>query len=236
MSVSTVLVEADEERRAQVFTIVTSDPDFRIVGEAGAVRAAIVAVARLQPDLVLVAALPDVEEPPGLVGLLEAAQHSLLVLIGDHPTSNSDESPSNVFRLAAAEVDIRLTPLLRHIKRRMTEGSNEFAARVLARARPSRSALGTSLPSPRQMEVLQHLVSGQSHREIARALRISQSTVDRHVADLYMKLHVTTRAQAIARAAELAWVLSPEKLDQAESRGGTAHGEIGVREPSDRGR
>src|SRR5215210_6265586 len=102
MSISTVLVHADREGGAQLFTIVGSDPDFRIIGQAGTVRAAIVAVARLQPDLVIVAALPDVEEPPGLVGLLQAAQHRLLVLVGDHPTWNSYESPSNVFRLAAA--------------------------------------------------------------------------------------------------------------------------------------
>jgi DNA-binding CsgD family transcriptional regulator len=83
------------------------------------------------------------------------------------------------------------------------------------------------------MEVLQHLQAGQSHRDIARAMGISQSTVDRHVADLYVKLHVRSREQAIARAAELAWLLSPEKLYPPESTAGSEHDGHDVCEPSE---
>lgn len=186
-------------------------------------RAAIVVVTRLQPDLITVAALPDAHKPPELVGLLQATQHSLVLLIGDHPTSISNETHSNLLRLSAAELDTGLPRLLHQIKPRISDDSNQFATRVLARARPHRSARGMSLPSPRQMEVLQHLQAGQSHRDIARAMGISQSTVDRHVADLYVKLHVASREQAIARAAELAWLLSPEKLHPPESTAGSEH-------------
>jgi ATP/maltotriose-dependent transcriptional regulator MalT len=61
-------------------------------------------------------------------------------------------------------------------------------------------------PSPRQLEILHHLVAGRSHRSTGEILGISQTTVDRHVANLYIKLHVSSRQQAIERARELGWL------------------------------
>jgi LuxR family transcriptional regulator, maltose regulon positive regulatory protein len=64
-------------------------------------------------------------------------------------------------------------------------------------------------PSPRQMEILYYLAAGQSHRAIGDTLGISQATVDRHVANLYINLRVSSRQQAIDRARELGWLDSP---------------------------
>jgi DNA-binding NarL/FixJ family response regulator len=56
--------------------------------------------------------------------------------------------------------------------------------------------------SPRELEVLRHLASGRTNREIADELGISERTVDRHVSNLYTKLDVSTRAAATAWAYE----------------------------------
>jgi DNA-binding CsgD family transcriptional regulator len=56
--------------------------------------------------------------------------------------------------------------------------------------------------SPREIEVLRHLASGRTNREIADELGISERTVDRHVSNLYTKLDVSTRAAATAWAYE----------------------------------
>jgi DNA-binding CsgD family transcriptional regulator len=56
--------------------------------------------------------------------------------------------------------------------------------------------------SRREMEVLAHVVAGQTNREIAADLGISERTVDRHVSNLYTKLGVSTRAAATAYAYE----------------------------------
>ena len=55
----------------------------------------------------------------------------------------------------------------------------------------------------RELEVLRLLVAGGSNREIADALFVSPRTVQAHLANLFGKLDVHTRAGAVARAYEL---------------------------------
>ena len=54
--------------------------------------------------------------------------------------------------------------------------------------------------SPRQLEVLQLIAGGRTNREIADALVLSERTVERHVADVYAKLDVRNRAEAVGYA------------------------------------
>jgi non-specific serine/threonine protein kinase len=54
--------------------------------------------------------------------------------------------------------------------------------------------------SPREREVLQLIAAGQSNREIAEALYLSPRTVERHIANVYLKLDVHSRAEATAYA------------------------------------
>src|SRR5262245_56910114 len=50
--------------------------------------------------------------------------------------------------------------------------------------------------SERELEVLQWLASGDSNREIGRRLYIAESTVKRHVYNIFGKLNVCNRTQA----------------------------------------
>lgn len=61
----------------------------------------------------------------------------------------------------------------------------------------------TEMLSPRESEVLRLLATGCSNEAIARELVIARSTVKWHVAQIYRKLNVTGRVQAVARAREL---------------------------------
>ena len=54
--------------------------------------------------------------------------------------------------------------------------------------------------SPRECEILALLASGQSNKEMARALAISPNTIKTHVARVYDKLEVARRVQAIEKA------------------------------------
>lgn len=58
-------------------------------------------------------------------------------------------------------------------------------------------------PSARELEVLRLLARGASNQEIANSLVIAVTTVKKHVGNIYGKLGVETRTQAIARAREL---------------------------------
>ena len=55
----------------------------------------------------------------------------------------------------------------------------------------------------RECLMLERLAAGQSNKEIARALDVSPNTVKTHIANLYAKLEVARRTQAIQKAREL---------------------------------
>ena len=54
----------------------------------------------------------------------------------------------------------------------------------------------------REKEILQHLIHGLSYKEIAGSLNISSNTAKKHVINIYNKLHVNSRAQALHIAYE----------------------------------
>jgi len=66
-------------------------------------------------------------------------------------------------------------------------------------ASPPGDVTGWNLAT-RELEVLQHLVAGQRNRNIASALNISENTVKFHVRNLFRKLNVGSRTEAIALA------------------------------------
>jgi DNA-binding NarL/FixJ family response regulator len=57
--------------------------------------------------------------------------------------------------------------------------------------------------SPREREVLELLARGYFYKEITEALSISMSTVNTHVRRIYEKLHVHSRAQAVAKLTDM---------------------------------
>ena len=54
-----------------------------------------------------------------------------------------------------------------------------------------------------EMKVLERLAEGQSNKEIARTLGLSPNTIKTHLANLFAKLEVARRTQAIGKAREL---------------------------------
>jgi LuxR family maltose regulon positive regulatory protein len=57
--------------------------------------------------------------------------------------------------------------------------------------------------TPREMEVLQLIAAGHTNRAIAERLVITVRTVKKHASNIYGKLNVSSRTQAMARAREL---------------------------------
>lgn len=76
------------------------------------------------------------------------------------------------------------------------------AIRVADQATLAQAALVEPL-SPRELEVLRLLVAGLSNREIAARLVLSLGTVKSHIHNIYGKLEVSNRAQAIHRTTKL---------------------------------
>jgi DNA-binding NarL/FixJ family response regulator len=66
--------------------------------------------------------------------------------------------------------------------------------------------------SKRELEVLQWLACGVPNREIGRRLYIAESTVKRHVYNIFGKLNVHNRTQAALQARKLGVVPHPNLL------------------------
>ena len=57
----------------------------------------------------------------------------------------------------------------------------------------------------REMQVLKHLVDGLDYKQIAEKLEISPNTIRKHIDNIYKKLYVTSRAQAVTIAVKKRW-------------------------------
>jgi len=80
-------------------------------------------------------------------------------------------------------------------------GAVPGVARVDSLQAPDRARPAHGL-SPRELEVLRLLASGETNKAIASQLVLSERTVDRHVSNIYAKLGVSSRAAATAYAYE----------------------------------
>jgi ATP/maltotriose-dependent transcriptional regulator MalT len=80
-------------------------------------------------------------------------------------------------------------------------GARPDLERLAALARPEAAPNSSGL-SARELEVLRLLATGDTNKAIAATLVLSERTVDRHVANIYAKLGVSSRAAATARAYE----------------------------------
>ncbi len=83
-----------------------------------------------------------------------------------------------------------------------------------ARAPVSDSAL-RDLLTRRELDVLEHMVKGETNADIARALVVSEGTVKFHVKNILRKLHASNRAEATSRFLRL----SMRHGDEAGGRG-----------------
>jgi DNA-binding NarL/FixJ family response regulator len=61
-------------------------------------------------------------------------------------------------------------------------------------------------PSPREMDVLRLVARGLTNKAIAAQLKISERTVQGHIASLFDKLDVSSRTEAVVRASQRGWV------------------------------
>jgi LuxR family maltose regulon positive regulatory protein len=111
-------------------------------------------------------------------------------------------------RIFVDECD-RLLILLVELKRRSTDDSLiTYADRVLEASsctwvKPEAPAVQGKLLSQRELEVLRYLASGLTYEEIGQQLYLSLNTVQFHVKNIYGKLQVNKRVEAVEKAREM---------------------------------
>jgi LuxR family transcriptional regulator, maltose regulon positive regulatory protein len=84
-------------------------------------------------------------------------------------------------------------------------GHNDGTQKTSSRDEPVPLAIAASI-SPREQQILQSICAGLSNREIAERFSISESTVKTHIENIYHKLGVNSRTQAIGQAQALGLV------------------------------
>ena len=188
--------------------ILETENDFEIVGEASDGAEALHLCASLNPDVVLM----DLRMP-GMDGLsaiekLHEVQPEIAVVI--LTTFNEDALMLRGLQAGARGYLLKdtdrasLFDTIRAAARGETLLKPEIMARALNLAgTPHQSgATANAELTEREQEVLQAVARGERSKEVAFHLGISERTVKAHLANIYAKLGVDSRAAAIAIAAQ----------------------------------
>lgn len=67
--------------------------------------------------------------------------------------------------------------------------------------------------TPREMDVLKLAAHGYTNKAIGAQLNVSDRTVQGHLANIFGKLHVTTRTEAVMRAVALGWLSPTDSIE-----------------------
>jgi DNA-binding NarL/FixJ family response regulator len=179
-----------------------TQPDFAIVGEAAGGREALTIVAATRPDVVLTDL--RMPEPSGatLIRLLLERVPTIRVLVLTTHDTDADVLPAVEagavgYLLKDAPRD-ELCRAVRAAARGETVLSPSVAALLLSHVRPQRPP--DARLSSREREVLTLVAQGNTNREAAAALHISEATVKTHLLHIYAKLEVPDRASAVSAA------------------------------------
>ena len=115
-----------------------------------------------------------------------------------------------IFLTAAGDIDSRLQGFEKGAVDYITKPFHikELLARVKVHLHEG-EAPKTDVPSPlteREHEVVKLLASGKTYKQVANALQVSQSTIRNHLHNVYHKLEVVDRAQAVIVSREHGWI------------------------------
>jgi DNA-binding NarL/FixJ family response regulator len=209
VSIKVSIVEDDAAARAILVDWINRAEGFRCVSDHGSGEAAVEAMPAHKPHVVLM----DINLP-GINGaecvrrlkpLLPEAQFVMLTVYEDtdHIVQALQAGASGYLLKqtkragllnAIREVHAGGSPMTANIARKVVQSFQQHA--------PASVPAGAEL-SPRETEVLELLARGHLYKEIADALNISLPTVNTYIRRIYEKLHVRSRAQAVAKYAHI---------------------------------
>jgi two-component system, NarL family, response regulator YdfI len=193
--------------------ILETEDGFELVGEAANGAEAVKLAGELQPDVILM----DLRMPgmDGLTAIEKLSEEQPEIAVVILTTFNEDELMVRGLRAGAKGFLLKdtdretLFDSIRAAARGETLLKPDVIARLLAQTQvPSgaRSQAENIDLTEREMEVLRAAAQGKTSKEIAFALGISERTIKAHLASIYQKLGVDSRAAAIAVAAGRGWL------------------------------
>lgn len=215
-TLSTLLVDNDRQFRAGIRTRLSfsqiQDRAINVIGEANCPALALSLTKQHTPDLILI----DMELIGGdglsLLQQLQASNASskTLVLAGhqeDYWIYQAMQSGADGY-LFKSQVSEQLLDAIAAIMQNQIYLPPEVATGFFRRFQKTQASLPSQLGQPcnlsaRESDVLYWLVQGASNDEVAKQLYITVATVKAHLTNIFLKLQVTSRTQAIVAAIKM---------------------------------
>jgi NarL family two-component system response regulator LiaR len=203
--------------RKGILALLATEEDIEVVGEAQDGQEALDKIEEHNPDVILL----DLLMPKmGGIEVIERVitddpKSRILVLtsfVADDKVFPAIKAGALGYLLKDSEPE-ELIQAIHQVYRGESSLSPVIARKVLQEiSRPSDRQLLEDPLTDREVEILQHIAKGESNREIAEALVLSEATVRTHVSNVLGKLHLASRTQAALYA--LRKGLAP--LDEAD--------------------
>jgi DNA-binding NarL/FixJ family response regulator len=193
--------------REGVRTMLLGQPDMEVIGEASGGDETIVRAESLQPDVILMdIKMPGVNGIEATRRILHTSPHIQVLVV---TMFEDDDSVFAAMRAGARGYllkDADQDELVRAVKA-VYRGEAIFSPAIAQRMIHYFSALpqtASAMAFPdltaREREILHLIARGESNTAIAKRLTLSLKTVQNHVSNIFSKLQVADRAQAIVRA------------------------------------
>ena len=182
--------------RSGIASVLATQPDFEVVGEAGNGVDAVREAARLEPDLVLMdLRMPLKDGADATAEMLKTHPAIRVVVLTTYASDGEVLRAIEVGAVGYLLKDVPHDELFRAL-RSVARGERYLAPfvteRLMARHQPSRAAL-----TERETEVLQCVARGAANKEIAAELGIAEPTVKAHLVHVFEKLGVENRTAAV---------------------------------------
>ena len=213
--ITVVIVDDHPVVRAGIQTIVDAAPDMTVVGEGASGAAALRLVAQHHPDVLLLDVnLPDPSTSSGqALNGVEVARRLreqntttailVLTIYDDRQTIFGLLESGAIGYVLKDEALETVVDAVRAAARGESWLSPAVARQVVRRAVGETSSLPEPPPiplTPREKEVLRLLAQGLDNEAIARRLVVTKRTVQNHVSNIYGKLEVPSRTEAMLYA------------------------------------
>jgi len=200
------LVEDDARLRAGIARWLQEEPGLEFVNSYPDTESALKSLAKDAPDVVLV----DINLP-GLSGIECVRQLKPQLIKTQFAMVTVYEDAEKIFQALAAGATgylLKQTPraelvaAIHELHRGDSPMSPNIARKVVQsfyQSQVSPAVAAQPKLSAREQQVLDGLVQGNLYKEIADALGMSMGTLHTHIRHIYEKLHVHSRAQAVAK-------------------------------------
>jgi DNA-binding NarL/FixJ family response regulator len=202
-SIRVALVDDDVESRAIFSQWINEAEGLCCAGEYGTAEDAILNLERQRPDVAIVdinlPGMSGIECVQRLKPLLPTVQFIILTVYSDseHLFDALAAGAAGYLLKRTARQDLIAAVHSAHSGESPMTGS--IARKVVQYFHGGSAAEDESRLTAREQLVLEYLANGYLYKEIATSLNISVFTVNAHVRHIYEKMHVRSRAQAVAK-------------------------------------